>query len=660
MKNKCILLIIVLTGFLPNNLFSQNIEFKKANFKDKKEEYKKANDHYLSGNNLSLQGKFSEALENYIKANDFNSQNALLNYQIGNCYLNTPYKTKAIPFLEKANSLDPNVHVDLHLSLGRAYHLNSEWDKAIKKYNEFKKALPPQALEMIGEITKKLEECNIGKELSKNPIGVEIENLGEVVNSEYTDYVSTISADESVLMFTSRRKGTTGGMEIQSIQEYVEDIYISQNDDGKWSKPKNLGKPVNTDRNDAIAGLSFDGQRLFVYRDDENGNGDIYESRLSGEKWSEAIKFPAPINTEFHESTACLAYDGKTLYFVSNREEPGVFGGRDIYMSKWDKRRKTWRKPKNLGRNVNTKYNEESVFIHPDGKTLYFSSQGHNSMGGYDIFKSTAKGRGWTKPKNLGSPINTPDDDVFFVVSANGKHAYYSSVKQEGYGKRDLYRISFIDPPSEPYQPQLTLLKGIISDAVTKELLGAEIEIIDNELNEVVANFESNSKTGKYLVTLPSGRNYGIIVNANGYLFHSENVNIPASYGYQEIEKNIELNQLVAGSKIVLKNIFFDFDLATLRLESTSELNRLVKLIKQYPAMKIEISGHTDNKGSDQYNQKLSENRAKSVVDYLVEKGISKDQLVFAGYGEAQPMSTNDTEEGRQLNRRIEFKILSK
>ncbi|HIO67191.1 MAG TPA: hypothetical protein EYN41_02550, partial [Flavobacteriales bacterium] len=470
----------------------------------------------------------------------------------------------------------------------------------------------------------------------------------------------SISADESILMFTSRRKGSTGEEYDDYAQEYLEDIYISLNENGEWSKPKNLGKPVNTPRNDAIAGLSFDGQRLFVYRDDEDGNGDIYESKLKGEKWSEVTKFSEPINSEHHESTACLAYDGKTLYFVSNRPETGAFGGRDIYMSKWDKRRKIWKKPKNLGRNINTKYNEESVFIHPDGKTLYFSSQGHNSMGGYDIFKSTAKGRSWSRPKNLGYPINSPDDDVFFVVSASGRHAYYSSVQKEGFGKRDLYMITFIDPPTEPIEPQLTLLKGIITDAVTGAKIGARMELIDNELNVVVADFESNSTTGKYLVSLPSGKNYGIVVNAEGYLFHSENVNIPASYGYQEVEKNIALNKLAAGSKIVLNNIFFDFDMATLRPESTAELNRLLKLINDNTSMIIEISGHTDNKGSDTYNQKLSENRAKAVVVYLTEKGINKERLQFKGYGEIEPMASNETEEGQQLNRRIEFKILSK
>ena len=652
--------VLALIVLLSSPVFSQNIEFKKSNFKDRKLEYKSAFNDFDTGNNLSSQGKFAEALQHYLKANEFNPQNGYLNYKIGECYLNSPDKAKSIPYLEKAKLLDPAAHPDMQYSLGSAYHLNAEWDKAVIEYTRFQRSLPPQATAMMAQVKNRIKQCKTGKELEQNPLNVKIENLGSVINSEYTDYVSSISADESILMFTSRRKGSTGEEYDDYAQEYLEDIYISLNENGEWSKPKNLGKPVNTPRNDAIAGLSFDGQRLFVYRDDEDGNGDIYESKLKGEKWSEVTKFSEPINSEHHESTACLAYDGKTLYFVSNRPETGAFGGRDIYMSKWDKRRKIWKKPKNLGRNINTKYNEESVFIHPDGKTLYFSSQGHNSMGGYDIFKSTAKGRSWSRPKNLGYPINSPDDDVFFVVSASGRHAYYSSVQKEGFGKRDLYMITFIDPPTEPIEPQLTLLKGIITDAVTGAKIGARMELIDNELNVVVADFESNSTTGKYLVSLPSGKNYGIVVNAEGYLFHSENVNIPASYGYQEVEKNIALNKLAAGSKIVLNNIFFDFDMATLRPESTAELNRLLKLINDNTSMIIEISGHTDNKGSDTYNQKLSENRAKAVVVYLTEKGINKERLQFKGYGEIEPMASNETEEGQQLNRRIEFKILSK
>jgi outer membrane protein OmpA-like peptidoglycan-associated protein len=310
-------------------------------------------------------------------------------------------------------------------------------------------------------------------------------------------------------------------------------------------------------------------------------------------------------------------------------------------------------------------------------------------MGGYDIFKSVYDDvtKTWSTPENLGYPVNTPDDDVFFVVSASGKHGYYASINGNGYGEKDIYMVTFlgaekpmvmnnednllasqtapvketvIAPVMQIKEAQLTILKGVITDAMTKKPLEATIELVDNTKNMVVATFTSNSATGKYLVSLPAGRNYGIAVKKEGYLFHSENFDIPATAAFQEVTKDVELKNVAVGSKIILKNIFFDFDKATLRPESTNELERLTKLLQDVPTLKIEIGGHTDSKGADDYNKKLSDNRAKAVVTYLIGKGIAADRLTSAGYGEEQPIATNDTDEGRQMNRRTEFKIISK
>jgi outer membrane protein OmpA-like peptidoglycan-associated protein/YHS domain-containing protein len=423
---------------------------------------------------------------------------------------------------------------------------------------------------------------------------------------------------------------------------------------------------------------------MFTYRDDK-GYGNIYQSNLTGDKWTEPEKMSRAINSSEHESSASISYEGKTLYFVSDRKE-GSYGGRDIYYVNKNENNK-WEQPYNMGTTINTQYNEEGVFIVPDGKTLYFSSEGHSSMGGFDIFKCELKNGIWTEPENLGYPINTPDDDVFFVISASGKHGYYASVKIDGFGEKDIYLISFLGPEkpvqlsnednllasveapvSEVYiapaveinANAVTLLKGVISDAITQKALEAEIVLIDNTLNAEIATFKSNSKSGKYLVTLPSGKNYGIAVKAEGYLFHSENFDIPLSASYQEVVKDVQLKNVQVGQKIVLRNIFFDFDKATLRPESTNELERLTKLLNDVPTLKIEISGHTDNKGSAQYNQTLSESRSKSVVEYLIGKGIAKERLEYKGYGLTQPIAGNETDEGRQLNRRTEFKILSR
>jgi outer membrane protein OmpA-like peptidoglycan-associated protein/Tol biopolymer transport system component len=486
---------------------------------------------------------------------------------------------------------------------------------------------------------------------------VVITNPGKDINSAFPDYAPIISADGELLIFTSRRPVTD--KEKEKNKESKENIYsatYSKTKD-KWHKAVILGETVNEPgrHNSAIA-ISNDGQLMLLYRDDANGNGDIWESKLHGKTWSAPEKMPEPINSTGHESSASFSPDGKTIYFISDR--PGGHGGLDIWMCTQDDAGK-WGKAKNLGTMINTSSDEEGVFMHPDGKTIYFSSKGHKSTGGYDIYKSVYNNSKWSEPENLGSYINTAEDDVYFVCTADGKTAYYSSVKKDGLGANDIYVINFISTEKET-GPALTLLKGTITDEITGDSLESTIVIKDLEKNEEVTTIYSNNQTGKYLVSLPSGKNYGISVNSTGYLFHSENVNIPLSTGYQEIIKDVQLKKIEIGKKIVLNNIFYDFDKSTLRSESISELDRLVLLMTENPTIKIELSSHTDNVGSDEYNMTLSQARAQAVVDYVITKGIDKDRLVAKGYGESTPIATNDTEEGRQQNRRTEFKILSK
>jgi outer membrane protein OmpA-like peptidoglycan-associated protein len=325
--------------------------------------------------------------------------------------------------------------------------------------------------------------------------------------------------------------------------------------------------------------------------------------------------------------------------------------------------------------------------MHPDGVTLYFSSKGHNTMGGYDIFKTSFVNGKWKTPENLGYPINGPDDDVFFVVGGSGNRAYFASAKQGGFGDKDLYRITFLGPEKEPLlntQDQLiaaiakpvnnlkienavdlklaklTLLKGKVHDSKNNDALEAAIDLIDNDKNTIVATFKSNSSTGKYLVTLPSGKNYGISVKREGYLFHSENFNLPENADFQEFDLDVALKKIEIGSTIVLRNIFFDSDKSTLKPESANELERLIKLLKDNPNLKIELASHTDSDGSEEYNLKLSDNRSASVVAYIIDKGISSARLVAKGYGETKPIAENETPQGKQKNRRTEFKILEK
>lgn len=667
--------------------FAQNVEFTKDNFKDNKDGLKEAKNNIEAGDKFFEQGSvfYKQALDPYLLAHKFNPNNALLNFKIGKSYLYSNFKLKGIPFLEKAIQLNPNVDPQVHYVMAKVYHLDMQWDKAISEYKAFQATLKDvgEFKELIEEVNKHITECITGKELVKKPLRVFIDNIGAEVNSQYPDYGPVVSADESVMLFTSRRPNTTGAGIDPGINEYYEDIYMSTKKDGKWTPAQNMGKPINTEDHDANSGLSADGQKFLIYIG--KNNGDLYEAELKGDSWSKPERMNKNINTDFHESSACYTPDGKSVYFVSDKPDGGL-GDRDIYLSTKDEKGR-WGKAVNLGPTINTQFGEEGVFLHPDGKTLYFSSQGHSTMGGYDIFKSVLENGKWSTPVNLGYPVNTPDDDVFFVTSASGKHGFYASFNANGFGEKDIYQITFlglekplvlnnednllasqtapvketvIAPVMQIKEASLTILKGVITDDLTKKPLEATVEIIDNLKNEVIATFTSNSSTGKYLVSLPAGRNYGIAVKKENYLFHSENFDIPNTAAYQEVVKDVALKNIAVGSKIILKNIFFDFDKATLRPESTNELERLTKLLNDVPTLKIEISGHTDSKGADVYNKTLSNNRAKAVVDYLISKGITAGRLTSVGFGEEQPIDSNDTEEGRQMNRRTEFKILSK
>ncbi|MDD3739930.1 MAG: OmpA family protein [Bacteroidales bacterium] len=640
-----------------NSLISQvDVKFSPANFPGKSGEVKIAKKQIKNADILVFnENQFEDGLKLYTKAYELNPNNSDLNFKIGYCYYNTTHKYDCLYYFEKAWKLNPKVDKKISYYLGRGYHLNYNFNEAIKFYNEYSAVLKVQT--EIDEINKYITECRNGKEILKDTTKVEIVNLGENINTEFREYGPMVTADGSKMYFTSRRKNTTGGA-LAGDGMYFEDIYETTKTENGWTKARSVGTPLNTKLHDAVVGLSPDGQRLFIYMD-QNG-GDIYVSELRGSKWLKPESISSNINSKNHESAACISYDNKTLYFISDNPALSM-GGRDIFYSTLDSYG-NWSPPTNIGNKVNTPYDEVDIFLHPDGRTMYFSSKGHNTMGGFDIFRTTKNAEGqWTTPVNIGYPINTTLDDAFFVTTASGKTAYYASVRPEGHGLHDLYELRFETDEATPVENRVlvTLVKGTVRDAVTTYPLEANIEIIDNNADEIVSTFVTNSQTGAYIVNLPSGKNYGINVSKDGYLFHSENFNIADTADYNEVVIDIDLQRIEVGTTIVLKNIFFDYDKATLRPESFAELNRVVAILNKQPKLKIEISGHTDNKGSMEYNKQLSKARAKTVVDYLISKGIPSDRLTFEGYAFEKPIATNDTDEGRQLNRRVEFKVIS-
>jgi len=689
-----------------NLAFGQDVPFDKKLFKEKKSEFKEALKHLETGDEylgyisvrmigilapIEKQGlNFPSALEEYLLAYKFNPKSADLNYKIGICYDNID-KYKMEKYILEAYKLKPTVVPEIRFYLGFCHHLNGKWQAAITEYNAFGRTTNSNMVALKVLATKKVQECRSGEQISKEKARVWIDNLGNSVNSKYPDYAPVISADEAIMVFTARRPAE----KMSPFGGYFEDLYSSKKVDGVWTKSESLGESVNVSgQHDATIGLSPDGHTLFIYNDDK-GKGDILISTDENGVWSKPVRLGKNINTkEYHEPDASLTFDGKTLYFTSNK--PGGFGGHDIYKSFWDEEKERWGEAENVGNVLNTPYEERSIFIHPDGETMYFASKGHNTIGGYDLFYSKLKDGIWQKPINFGAPLNTPHDDVSLVVAGNGRYGYYSSYKAGGYGEKDIYLITFLGPEKLPMlsnednliasiaepvkekfiEPEviseganMAILTGLIKGEKTKKPLKANIVLIDNEENKVIAEFTSDAITGKYLVSLPGGKNYGIAVKREGYLFHSENFVIPNESGFRQYEKNVDLKKIEIGQKIILRNIFFDLSKWSLRNESVNELTRLIKLMTENPTMKIELSGHTDTRGTEESNRVLSKNRAKSVVEYLVDHGIDENRLKYEGFGEKEPIhsdskiyaekSKSKREELHQNNRRTEFKVLS-
>ncbi|MBX9852377.1 MAG: OmpA family protein [Cytophagaceae bacterium] len=599
--------------------------------------------------------EYAEALPLYLKLDSMKPNNAHVTARVGICYLATVFKYKALSYLEKAKAMGYHKdHVDFYLA--HAYHLDHQFDKAIVAYEAAKANLhhekKPEDHDRMVRISRYIEMCNSGKELIKNPINVKIENIGEKINSPYPDYAPVISADETELVFTSRRPNTTGGLKDEH-NHYYEDIYISVKDEnGNWTDPVNIGSNINTSGHDASIGLSPDGQELLIYKHD--GMGDVYYSILEADKWSAPKKMPGGVNSpKSWEPSASITSDEKILFFSSDRE--GGYGGRDIYVTR-KLPNEEWALPKNLGPKINTPYDDDAPFIHPDGTTLYFSSKGHNSMGGFDIFTVTYNplNDSITELTNVGYPINTADDDIFFVWSADGTRAYFSSMRaSDNYGEKDIYVLT-----RPKANVSLIVLKGKVFSKTSQQPIAATLTVTDNETGQVVGVYNSNSFTGKYTVIVPPGKNYGIAVTASNHLPHSENVFIPQKDEYYEVNKDIILEPLAEGSVTVMKNVFFDFGSAELKNESHIELDKFYQVLKENPSLHVEIAGHTDNVGNDEDNLELSQKRAMSVVKYLTDKGIDPKRLCGIGYGEKVNVASNNTEEGRRQNRRTEIIII--
>ena len=679
MKNLVTIFLVLFSGAL----LAQDIVFKKSNFKDDKDGYKSAVDNIEKGDEFLELGNqevllmifagenFSKAIEFYQSAYDFNPISSVLNQKMGNAYLytNEPYKAKA--FLDKSLELNSeDAEPFLYFLLGKASQLDRDFEAGIDFFLKYGSLADDKELEIYKKLNRKhIKECKSGAEIFAVERRVWVDNV-KSLNSELDDISPCINADASEIIISSDRAGNM-------------DIYKSAKQKRKWVGVNPI-RELNSDVDDIASGLAYDGQRILLFKDID-GQTDIFQSKLEGTKWSEPkIKMSKIVNTEFNETFASYDPEDIKVYYVT---DGGYGGDKNIFFSgKKDSQEKFWGKGQSAGQYVNSGFQEGSVYITADGNTMYFSSQGHSSIGGYDIFVTHKDEReAWGPPINLGYPINTAYDELYFTISASGKFAYFSSNRSNGMGGMDIYKATFwgedklpfvttednliasiASPIEDNYIPEtvevdasnsLTVFKGRILDGLLQNPVEAVIKIFDNKTGDEYAVMRSNSATGKFLLSLPSGLNYGISVEADGYLFHSENFNLPEGSSYNMINKDIELKNIDIGSKIALRNVFFDTGRAEVKLDSYPELDRLIQLMNDVPSLKIELSGHTDNVGSVASNQKLSQRRAEAVRGYLVSRSVDGSRITAIGYGSQRPVDSNDTKEGKANNRRTEFEI---
>jgi outer membrane protein OmpA-like peptidoglycan-associated protein len=570
---------------------------------------------------------------------------------------------EAIPLYEKAIQLNPKIFIDNNFYLGGAYLHEAQYEKAIPCFEIILKTerINPN---LKDEAARFLKNAKFGADAIKHPQPFKLVNVGAGINTAEFEYFPALTADGNTFLFTRNIREGEG---VTAPRQ--EDFYVSKKVNSVWQTANPITS-VNTLGNEGAPSLSADGEIMFFAScmemtgdygsSDRKGYGscDIFYAQKINGKWTKPRNAGSTINTKNWETQPSFSSDGKTLYFIRGIVTRDGIKNPDIYSSTIGDDGK-FTEPVKLSDNINTPEGEESVFIHPDNQTLYFSSEGHPGMGGLDIFISKKQADGtWGKAVNLGYPINTFTDENSLLVDANGKLAYYASEREGGFGGLDIYQFEL---PESVRPEKITYVKGLTYNAKTKVPVDASFELIDLETQQSVTSAYSNS-AGEFLVTLTSNHNYLVNVSKPGFLFYSDNFSLKdkvADYN-KPYQLQIPLQPIDTGI-IELKNIFFDVNKADLKAESKAELQKIIAFLKANPTLKVEFSGHTDNSGDKVFNKTLSNNRAKAIYDYVVEKGsILAANLSYKGYGDTKPKAPNDSPENKAKNRRTELKVLAK
>jgi outer membrane protein OmpA-like peptidoglycan-associated protein/Tol biopolymer transport system component len=563
--------------------------------------------------------------------------------QLGDIYKLKRDYDQAKAYYGRAVAIPGNTDARLYYSLATAELNTGDYANAKKHLLSFKQNYTGKDQGIVQRADKLIKDCDFSVIAMQQPSNYSPLNMGEAINTKDREYFPALTADGSSLIFSRTVNGN-------------EDFYVSRRQNKTWKTAVPLSDKINTPQNEGAQTITPDGMYLFFTgcnREDGMGSCDLYVSHKNGNDWDKPFNLGAVVNSSAWDSQPAVTPDGGTLYFVSNR--PGGLGGYDIWKTTLNAGGE-WTKPENLGPDINTPYDENTPFVHPDGKTLYFSSDGWPGLGNMDIYFSRKQDNGkWGKPVNIGYPINTFSEETGLMVTPDGLQGMFSSVLKGGFGDMDIYSFSL---PATARPLPITYVKGIVRDAETKAFLEAQVQVVNLKTKEVKFNDFTSAQNGEFLAVMPLGSTYAFNANADGYLFYSDNYELSSNTAADKpFLVEIYLKKLKPGADVVLKNIFFDTNKFELLPVSVTELTSLLQLLETNRNLAIEIQGHTDNVGNAADNQKLSVQRAKSVYDYLISKNIEAVRLSFKGFGATKPIASNDTAAGKQQNRRTSFVI---
>lgn len=621
-----------------------------------------AQDYKLSSKNSKAIKYYNNAAAHY-KNNDYNETIKYLNLSLkndanfiearlllGDIYSDLKRYDEAITEYSIALAIDSTLFPPVYYFLGNIYYEIGDYNNSrinylkLLKFNSIHDDLKSLA-------TEKLAFASTAYKLVSNPVKTVPINIGSPINTSNDEYINYVNTDYNLLMLTKRTKQPA-----YSSKRYKEDLYYSNYSDSTWSSPKvvKLRWRVN-DLNMGTINFSTDGRTMFFtgcYWPTGKGGCDLYYSERVGSNWQKPHNIGSGINTTTWESQPIISSDSKKLFFASKRA--GGKGGADIWMS-IKLKDNSWSPPINLGDSINTAKDEMTPFLHADGKTLFFASNGHPGLGGYDLFISRQDELGrWSLASNIGYPTNSRYNDINIFSSIDGTHSWISSDREGGKGNMDIYMF---ENYQEILPKKIMYVEGVVIDKVTRLPLKAEIQITNLNNSEIINTTISDSVTGSFLIVIFPGVDYAFSITKKGYLFFSENINLKDSIGVESVKKQFELSPFTKGNQLVMNNVFFEFNKYELLPSSFIELNKLVELLNQHPTSEIEIIGHTDSIGSADYNMTLSMNRAKSVLNYLISNGIDSERLAYNAMGQSQPVAPNNTEQGRAKNRRTEIRI---